>query len=598
MRTRIACVIVCTVTLTSLTHAEEAVYFADPGLKAAVEDELYIADPTPADMLTLTYLNAQSRGISDIAGLQYATNLQELLLRWNQISDLSVLTALVNLRSLDAHGNHSLHDLSPLAGLANLEELVLRINRISDLSPLAGLTRLETLDLQWNDVCDLSPLAGLANLRELRLRYNGIDDLSPLAALARLEYVDLRGNPLNQDAYDLYIPKIMANNPGVDLDYNKHGQYYLAISSTAGGSVVRPGEGQFVYGNGEIVYLEAKPDPHHTFVGWSGSISNSANPVFLVVQHDFDIRANFASVLKSLYVDDDTPGDPAEDGTAEHPFDSIQKAIDVAADGTTIFVRPGTYHENVNLVGRNLQLRGVDPEDPNRPTMPVIDGGGNGPAVSFISGEDPNCMVAGFVITGGRDQAAGAIVCSQSSPVIANCLIVGNLATAADGAAVYCTDSNAVFVNCTIADNLGVGLMLIDSHVMVTNSILWANGPNEIALGGNSVATITYTDVAGGWPDVGNIDADPLFVRPGHWLEGADPKAPVWIMGDYHLKSRAGRWDPNDRAWVPDDVTSPCIDAGDPAAPVGLEPHPNGNIVNMGVYGGTIEASRTQLGPD
>jgi len=42
-----------------------------------------------------------------------------------------------------------------------------------------------------------------------------------------------------------------------------------------------------------------------------------------------------------------------------------------------------------------------------------------------------------------------------------------------------------------------------------------------------------------------------------------------------------------------DDVTSPCIDAGDPNSPVGDEPEPNGGRINMGAYGGTEEASKS-----
>ncbi|MHC4360988.1 MAG: right-handed parallel beta-helix repeat-containing protein, partial [Planctomycetota bacterium] len=45
--------------------------------------------------------------------------------------------------------------------------------------------------------------------------------------------------------------------------------------------------------------------------------------------------------------------------------------------------------------------------------------------------------------------------------------------------------------------------------------------------------------------------------------------------------------------WVTDDVTSPCIDAGDPATPLGDEPSPNGGIINMGAYGGTSQASKS-----
>jgi len=55
------------------------------------------------------------------------------------------------------------------------------------------------------------------------------------------------------------------------------------------------------------------------------------------------IRAHFISTLDVIRVDGAAPGDPRpedatvsdprENGTAEHPFDGIQEAIDVAADG-------------------------------------------------------------------------------------------------------------------------------------------------------------------------------------------------------------------------------------------------------------------------
>ena len=69
-----------------------------------------------------------------------------------------------------------------------------------------------------------------------------------------------------------------------------------------------------------------------------------------------------------------------------------------------------------------------------------------------------------------------------------------------------------------------------------------------------------------------------------------------FFEGDYHLKSQAGRYDPNTQSWVIDDVTSPCIDSGDPDSPIGQEPFPNGGIINMGAYGGTSEASKSFFG--
>jgi hypothetical protein len=97
-----------------------------------------------------------------------------------------------------------------------------------------------------------------------------------------------------------------------------------------------------------------------------------------------------------------------------------------------------------------------------------------------------------------------------------------------------------------------------------------------------SVATLHYNNVFAQEVGGDNLHADPLF---------ADPNA-----GDYHLKSQAGRWDPTRRSWVQDEVTSPCIDAGDPNRPLGPEPFPNGGVVNMGCYGGTAEASKSWFG--
>jgi hypothetical protein len=65
----------------------------------------------------------------------------------------------------------------------------------------------------------------------------------------------------------------------------------------------------------------------------------------------------------------------------------------------------------------------------------------------------------------------------------------------------------------------------------------------------------------------------------------------VWVPGDYHLMSEAGRWDLATGTWVQDSVTSPCIDAGDPNSPVEQESLPNGGRINMGAYGGTGQAS-------
>ncbi|UCG58586.1 MAG: hypothetical protein JSU70_03560, partial [Phycisphaerales bacterium] len=69
----------------------------------------------------------------------------------------------------------------------------------------------------------------------------------------------------------------------------------LTISSTDGGSVTSPGEGEFVYDHGTGVTLTATPDPGYHFTNWSGSVWATSNPYELTVNHGYQIKANFES---------------------------------------------------------------------------------------------------------------------------------------------------------------------------------------------------------------------------------------------------------------------------------------------------------------
>lgn len=101
-------------------------------------------------------------------------------------------------------------------------------------------------------------------------------------------------------------------------------------------------------------------------------------------------------------------------------------------------------------------------------------------------------------------------------------------------------------------------------------------------------------------PGVGERRTNPDFAVDGYWDDPSNtPSSPwddVWLDGDYHLKSEAGRWDPNSQVWVIDSITSHCIDAGDPNDSIGYEPNPNGGRVNIGAYGGIAEASKSTSG--
>ena len=91
-----------------------------------------------------------------------------------------------------------------------------------------------------------------------------------------------------------------------------------------------------------------------------------------------------------------------------------------------------------------------------------------------------------------------------------------------------------------------------------------------------------------------NLDTDPCFADSGWWDSNGtpgDPNDDFWIEGDYHLKSQAGRWDANEGRWTKDEVTSPCIDAGDPNSSWQEELWPHGKRINIGAFGGTPQAS-------
>lgn len=114
----------------------------------------------------LTVLNAKDLGISDLSGLEHATNLRRLDLSGNRITDVSLLAGLTHLRVLNLEGN-DIRDISPLSGLKNLTQLNLKWNDIVDISPLMDLPALAVLNLEGNDIRRTSDLVALKNRAHL-----------------------------------------------------------------------------------------------------------------------------------------------------------------------------------------------------------------------------------------------------------------------------------------------------------------------------------------------------------------------------------------------------------------------------------------------
>ena len=220
----------------------------DPYLAQAVRTALNLTNIQPITkqvMQRLSILHSQNNQISDLTGLEYATQLRELWLAHGQIRDISPLIGLTQLTTLHLQtnsldesplsdispladltqltsliiGSSQIRDISPLAGLKQLTRLNLQANEIRDISPLAGLTQLETLWLVYNEIHDITPLANLTKLSRLGLYSNQIRDITPLANLTELETLSLASNPIEDASPLANLPKL------VDVDIEIPQQY-------------------------------------------------------------------------------------------------------------------------------------------------------------------------------------------------------------------------------------------------------------------------------------------------------------------------------------------------------------------------------------
>ncbi|MHC4740634.1 MAG: right-handed parallel beta-helix repeat-containing protein [Planctomycetota bacterium] len=313
-----------------------------------------------------------------------------------------------------------------------------------------------------------------------------------------------------------------------------------------------------------------------------------------------------------ITVDDDAPAD----------FNNIQAAIDDADDGDTILVADGVYRGNGN---RDIDFLGkaITVKSENGPGNCIIDCNASEAdrhrAFHFRSGENRDSALIGFTITNAYAPAedclprppftcsgvGGAVFCEESHPVISHCIIAGNRSE--EGAGIYCDGGAPEISHCTITGNYARdragGIRMHMSEAVITHCIIRGNtaptDPEMYFSGYGYWMTITYSNIQSGWPHRGNIYADPWFADPGYWHPNGTPEDvndDYWLAGDYHLKSQGGRWDVALQEWVFDDVTSPCIDAGDPTRPIGFEPFPNGGTINMGAYGVTHKASKSHFG--
>lgn len=162
---------------------------------------------------------------------------------------------------------------------------------------------------------------------------------------------------------------------------------------------------------------------------------------------------------------------------------------------------------------------------------------------------------------------------------ISNVLFISNSAQKCGGG-IYLLNSNLLLSNITAFNNSaekGSFLYAQNASARIKNSILWENPTNAIFLTStydSSKIAVEYSDLQGGTKSIvldekskltefqHNIDLPPSFRNVG--------------SNDFHLSEQ-----------------SPAIDGGNPADDFSLEPYYHGKRINMGAYGNTLQASRS-----
>jgi hypothetical protein len=251
-------------------------------------------------------------------------------------------------------------------------------------------------------------------------------------------------------------------------------------------------------------------------------------------------QANSGPTDAIFHVDGQTGRDTNDGLSRRRAFATVKRAIEEAQNGDAVVVWPGVYQEEVTFKSKAITVQSAA----DAAVLKAPDGY----AVSFWGAESSKSVLANFVITG---CGVGAIYCDGTSPTLRNLTITGNPA----GIVAY-SGANPYIINC----------------------ILWGNTVALSAWKANFDWRIYYSCRDQGAPDKtrGNINTNPSFADLAN--------------GDYHLRSRWGRYVARSDTWSGFDlVTSPCINAGDPQD--GPRAERSGSKVNMGAHGGTPFAS-------
>jgi predicted outer membrane repeat protein len=174
-------------------------------------------------------------------------------------------------------------------------------------------------------------------------------------------------------------------------------------------------------------------------------------------------------------------------------YSSVQEGINNAQDGDTILVAKGTYHENINFLGKKIVLAShfILKGDTALISKTILDGSksdnkDSASVVKFISGEDSSSAIIGFTIQNGsgvlllkpNGYGGGGIICKSSSPQIIQNIIKNNSAYAYGGG-IYCQDGSPRIIQNQVMENgtnyYGGGIFCKSASPKIEENILQSN---------------------------------------------------------------------------------------------------------------------------
>ena len=203
------------------------------------------------------------------------------------------------------------------------------------------------------------------------------------------------------------------------------------------------------------------------------------------------------SVLADTWTVDD-------DGSAD--FDTIQAAVNAAADGDVILIAPGTYTSNSSAGVVSISSKSLTLQSSGEPALTILDGQDERSVISCST--CPSITIEGLTITrGGYNEDwldGGGIRCMASGMTVSNCIISNNsISMGGDGGAgmiclsTYYNDIyDPVITNCTFENNhcasYGGAIEVSLSTPTITGCTF---ADNTAAMGGDDIY-IWYKDYA------------------------------------------------------------------------------------------------------